>query len=57
MNLGSLEVEKAFQNVRLSGSIYDQLSVVQSMLKVTGDSKMNVNDAGENPEVPHGQQT
>lgn len=56
MNLGSLEVEKAFQNVRLSGSIYDQLSV-QSMLKVTGDSKMNVNDAGENPEVPHGQQT
>lgn len=57
MNLKSLEAEKAFQNVWLFGSIDDQLSFVHKVLKITGDSKMNVNDAGEIPEVQDGQQT
>lgn len=33
------------------------ISCLYKVLKITVDSKMNVNDAGEIPEVPDGHQT
>lgn len=32
--------------------MYDQLSIIHEVLKITKDSKMNVNDAGEDSRNP-----